>query len=72
MDESLRGKGCGKKLLDLAEEAAKKNHCRHIQLDTFSFQAPTSYQKYGYQVVGMIDDHPCENFQQFFLKKKLQ
>lgn len=71
VDKSLRGKGYGKELLLKIEDFAKENKCNLIQLDTFSFQAPAFYQKYGYEVVGMIDEHPIKESQQFYLKKKL-
>ena len=71
VDESLRGKGYGKQLLDNIEAKAKDNNCNLIQLDTFSFQAPNFYQKYGYEVVGVIKDHPNKNNQQFYLVKNL-
>jgi ribosomal protein S18 acetylase RimI-like enzyme len=71
VDESLRGKGYGKQLLDNIEEMARENRCNLIQLDTFSFQAPNFYQKYGYEVVGVIEEHPNKDSQQYYLSKKL-
>lgn len=71
VDESLRGEGYGEKLLDYIEKTARENNCRLIQLDTFSFQAPDFYQKYGYQIVGIIEEHPTKDFQQYYLEKRL-
>ena len=71
VDESLRGEGYGGKLLDYIEKTARENNCRLIQLDTFSFQAPDFYQKYGYQIVGIIEEHPTKDFQQYYLEKRL-
>ena len=71
VDESLRGQGYGKQLLDNIEEIARDNKCKLIQLDTFSFQAPIFYQKYGYEVVGVIEEHPNKDNQQYYLSKKL-
>lgn len=71
VDESLRGNGYGKQLLDNIELLARENNCNLIQLDTFSFQAPNFYQKYGYDVVGVIEDHPNKNNQQYYLTKRL-
>ena len=71
VDESLRGKGYGKQLLGKIEKIATENSCRLIQLDTFSFQAPDFYQKYGYEVVGVIEEHPNVENQQYYLAKKL-
>jgi ribosomal protein S18 acetylase RimI-like enzyme len=71
VDESLRGKGYGKKLLDNIEKTALENKCRLIQLDTFSFQAPGFYQKCDYKIVGIIDGHPNKDHKQYYLEKKL-
>ncbi|MGZ9818062.1 GNAT family N-acetyltransferase [Peribacillus simplex] len=49
VDESLRGKGYGKELLTNIENIARENRCKLIQLDTFSFQSPTFYQKNGFE-----------------------
>lgn len=71
VDGSVRGEGYGEKLLSLMEKTARENNCRLIQLDTFSFQAPDFYQKYGYQIVGIIEEHPTKDFQQYYLEKRL-
>lgn len=71
VDESLRGNGYGKELLDNIEETARENKCRLIQLDTFSFQAPDFYQKNGYQVVGVVKEFPNKGFQQYYLEKRI-
>jgi GNAT superfamily N-acetyltransferase len=67
LDESLRGGGYGKQLLDHIEKTARENNCRGIQLDTFSFQA----QQCGYNVVALIEEHPIKDFQKYYLEKKL-
>lgn len=71
VDDSLRGKGYGKELLESAEIFAKENKCKLILLHTFSFQAPGFYQKYGYQIVGVNQEHRGIDFQKYFLEKKL-
>ncbi|MGG1680327.1 GNAT family N-acetyltransferase [Neobacillus sp. NRS-1170] len=58
VDNSLRGKGYGKELLNHIEKTARENNCRLILLDSFSFQAPDFYQKLGFKVVGIVEDHP--------------
>ena len=71
VDESLRGGGYGKQLLDHIEKTARAHNCRGIQLDTYSFQAPDFYQQCGYKVVGLIEEHPMKDFQKYYLEKKL-
>ena len=39
VEESLRKKGYGTKLLKMIENEAFKYGCKHVDLDTFSFQA---------------------------------
>lgn len=56
VDNSLRGKGYDKELLNHIEKTARENNCRLILLDSFSFQAPEFYLKFGYKVVGIIED----------------
>ncbi|SEA25743.1 Acetyltransferase (GNAT) family protein [Thalassobacillus cyri] len=70
VDKSLRGKGYGRELLRKLEEFAVESECRLIYLDTFSFQAPDFYQNNGFQVFGVIEDHP-KGFNQYFLQKRL-
>ncbi len=68
--EELRGQGYGYRLLTLAEDEARKRGAKQAYLDTFSFQAPDFYKKYGYQVFGELQDFPTGQ-QRFFLKKQL-
>ncbi|MGB6779225.1 MAG: GNAT family N-acetyltransferase [Planococcus citreus] len=71
VDDSLRGQGQGSALLEQMEQAAKEKGCRLITLDTFSFQAPDFYKRNGYEVFGMLEDHP-KGFSQYFLQKRLE
>ncbi|MDX1701659.1 MAG: GNAT family N-acetyltransferase [Melioribacteraceae bacterium] len=71
IDESLRGKGYGKVLINNIEETAIENNCHVIQLDTFSFQAPKFYQSCGYEIVGVVENHPTETMNQVYFSKKL-
>lgn len=70
VDDSLRGKGYGKELLIHIEKTARENNCRLILLDSFSFQAPDFYQKLGFKVVGIVEDHP-KGYKQYYLEKRL-
>ncbi|MNI14747.1 Acetyltransferase (GNAT) family protein [compost metagenome] len=72
VDESLRGQNKGSELLAKVERIARQHHCRYIQLETFSFQAPEFYQKQGFTVFGILEDSPCDGVAQYFLKKSLK
>lgn len=56
--DECRNQGLGAQLLEAAEEEAKKNNCNVMQLRSFSFQAPSFYQKHGYQIAFVTKDFP--------------
>ena len=66
----FRGRGYGQRLLALAEEEGRKRGAEYAYLDTFSFQAPGFYHKYGYEVFGELADFP-PGHQRYYLKKQL-
>lgn len=68
--EPLRGQGHGTRLLEAAEEEAKQFGCTGVFLTTFSFQAPTFYERLGYEVVADIPDYPT-GYTYHVLKKTL-
>ena len=68
--EDLRGSGIGTEILSTAENAAMKNGCRAVILDTLSFQAPSFYEKRGYVRVAVIDDYRG-GVQRIFMQKPL-
>ncbi len=67
--EDLRGQGYGDRLLEMAEEEARKRGAKHSHLDTFSFQAPEFYQKHGYRVFGELADFPVGHTRYFLVKE---
>lgn len=71
IDPLYRGHGYGKKLLADFENAVRTQGVYLIQLETYSFQAPQFYLQQGYQIIGIIEDHP-EGHTQYFMKKQLQ
>lgn len=70
IQEEYRGRGYGRRLLALAEEEAQKRGAKHVHLDTFSFQAPEFYERYGYEVFGELDEFPAGH-QRIYMKKEL-
>ena len=70
VDEKHRKAGLGSKLLNAAEEEAKKRGCHSVHVDTMSWQAPDFYKKLGYKVISELDDIPTGN-KKFHLIKDL-
>lgn len=66
--EDLRGQGTGKKLLWEAEKEAEKRNCKYVFLDTFSFQAPEFYKKYGYQEQFVLENYPLTGKRYYYTK----
>jgi len=46
----LRGNGYGTQLMSLAEDLARKSHCRFIAVNTFEWEALHFYKKLGFYV----------------------
>ena len=70
LPDTLRGKGIGTKLLNLAEQEARRHNCNHMFLDTYAFQAKPFYERHGFEVFGEIEGPP-PYYPRFFLKKNL-
>lgn len=68
--ENLRGQGIGSQLLQQAESEAKKRNCRFAFVNTYQFQAPAFYQKYGYDEVFTLKDYPYTG-QRYYYQKDL-
>ena len=68
VSEALRGRGFGRRLMEAAEQRAVERGCRHVFLDTFSFQAPGFYEKLGYQLYAKADDWPVGHAHHFLRK----
>ena len=68
--EDIRGRGIGTRLLEEAENEAKRRGCRSAFLETFSFQARPLYEQLGYEVYGVLDDMP-PGYKRFYMKKSL-
>ncbi len=70
LKEDQRGQGYGKQILAAAETEALLRGCRHVHVDTLSFQSLGFYQRRGYAVWGVLEDLP-PGHRRYFLKKDL-
>ena len=68
VDEHLRGRHIGTKLLEQAEKTAKMRGCRYCFLDTFSFQAPQFYRDRGYKEAFTLDEYPISQKRHYLTK----
>lgn len=59
VDESLRGMGVGRALMQAAEDEAIRRGCRQMVLSTHSFQAPQFYEKLGFRRIAAILNNPA-------------
>ncbi len=72
LDERYRGQGYGDRILGAAEAEARARGCRHVQLDTFTFQARPFYEARGYRVFGQVEDYPAgTDYTRYYLTKPL-
>lgn len=67
VDENLRGQGWGRKLMEAIEEAIKRG-CTIAYTNTFTWQAPDFYSKFGYSIYGRLDGFPEGNSLTYFYK----
>jgi len=68
--ESLRGRGTGRRLMEMAESEAVLRGCHAAWLDTFEFQARAFYERLGYQCFGQLEKYPI-GFARYFMQKAL-
>lgn len=68
VSEKLRRKNIGSCILKKAEEIAKERGCKYVFLDTFSFQAPEFYKKYGYKEQFVLEEYPLKGKRYYFTK----
>jgi GNAT superfamily N-acetyltransferase len=58
IEQKLRGKDHGTRLIGAIEDEARKFGATRSYLDTMSFQAPGFYRACGYEEFGSIDGYP--------------
>jgi GNAT superfamily N-acetyltransferase len=69
LDEKVRGKGVGSKLLIEAETLAKARGCSFVILDTLDFQAKPFYERHGYQLEWTQTNYPFTGCKHFMTKR---
>ena len=70
VSEDTRGSGLGSKLMSEAEQEGKRTGCKHVLVDTFSFQALPFYEKKGYHLQMSLPDFPDIGTQRHYLIKQ--
>lgn len=70
VDEKRRGRGIATHLMNAAETEALSRGCRHVFLDTLSFQALGFYQKLGYSEFGRLSGFSGKH-DRYWLRKAL-
>lgn len=70
IDEQWRGQGLGTRLMNAAETEARVRGATQMVLSTHSFQAPDFYRRFGFEVVGSVDDYPAGH-QSIYMRKRL-
>jgi GNAT superfamily N-acetyltransferase len=68
VEDSHRGKGYGKLLLDRAESESLKLGGYMSHLDTFDWQAKEFYEHLGYEVFGILENCP-RGHNRYYMKK---
>lgn len=70
IDEAFRGGDRGTELIGKLEDEARAFGATQSYVDTFSFQAPSFYQKRGYRIFGELENFPVGH-SRFWLTKAL-
>jgi ribosomal protein S18 acetylase RimI-like enzyme len=71
IEESIRGHGAGRRLMEEAEREGRQRGCLYARLATSNFQAPGFYRKLGYIAYGTLQNcPPGETI--FYLWKELE
>jgi GNAT superfamily N-acetyltransferase len=68
MEQKLRGKDYGTRLIKAIEDEARKFGATRSYLDTMSFQAPGFYRACGYEEFGSIEGYPKGVTRHWFTK----
>ena len=69
--DDFRGQGLGRRLMQAAEEEARRRGCGRAILETLDFQAPEFYAKLGYRVTDELEGFPRVETRLLRLRKSL-
>ena len=69
VDEQFRKQGIGSKLLQAAEDEARRRGAHSVHVDTMSWQAPDFYKKHGYKIISELNDIPKGNKKYHLIKQ---
>jgi len=67
--EDFRGEGYGKRLMETAEAEGIARGCELAVLRTFDYQAPTFYEKLGYEEYAVVEGWPRGHRKHAFRKR---
>jgi GNAT superfamily N-acetyltransferase len=68
IEQKLRGKDYGTKLIKAIEDEARRFGATHAYVDTMNFQAPGFYRACGYREFGSIEGYPGNVTRHWFTK----
>jgi ribosomal protein S18 acetylase RimI-like enzyme len=71
VDEDLRGRGFGRRLVEAAEAEARAVGAHSAFLEKHSFQAPDLYERLGYEPIAELEDYPPGG-SQLIMRKRLR
>ena len=69
VDETCRGLGIGRRLMEEAEARSIEAGCEALRLTTASFQGPGFYERLGYRLFGRLEDCPPGEDLLFYVKR---
>jgi GNAT superfamily N-acetyltransferase len=70
LEQVVRGKTQGGRLLSIVEEEARRRGCKRAVVETSSFQAPGFYERHGYKEFGHVE-FGLPGHARVFLRKNL-
>ena len=69
LSERARRHGYGSELIAEAERRARRRGSKLLHLNTYSFQAPRFYEKFGFQCFGRMSGSPKGESRYFYVKR---